>query len=93
MISAAGTTPPNRPQPGPQQEYVHRAAWKAGVMGSLNVLFAVIAVRLILLVAVLGAIGLTYLAVQQPEPMRLGALAIYVAFVVVPASWLASVGR
>ena len=54
MISSGSTTttatPPNIPA-----EYMHRAAWKAGVMGSLNVLAIVLGVRLTLLVAVGGA--------------------------------------
>jgi hypothetical protein len=72
-----------------QQEFQHRAAWKAGVMGAFNVLAVVLAVRLILLVAVGGAIGLAWLALQQPDPYRLGALAIYCAVVVLPTIYLA----
>jgi hypothetical protein len=77
----------------PPAEYVHRAVWKAGVMGSLSVLFAVLSVRLILLVAVSGAIWLTYLAVQSPDLPRLGALGIYCAAICVPLVWLSSAGR
>lgn len=71
-------------------EYVHRGAWKAGVLGSINVLAIVLAVRLGLLVAIVGAICLTYIAIQAPDPLRLGALAIYCAFVLLPTTWLAS---
>lgn len=70
-------------------EYMHRAAWKAGVMGSLNVLAIVLGVRLTLLVAVGGAISLTWFALQTPDPYRLGALAVYAAVVVLPLVWLA----
>lgn len=69
---------------------MHRAAWKAAVMGALNVLVQVLAVRMILLVAVVGGIFLTWLALQAPDPYRLGALAIYCAAVVVPTVWIAS---
>ena len=65
-------------------------AWKAGVLGSINVLAIVLAVRLGLLVAIVGAICLTYIAIQAPDPLRLGALAIYCAFVLLPTTWLAS---
>jgi hypothetical protein len=58
-------------------------------MGAVNVLIAVVAVRIILLVAVLGAIALTYLALQQSDLLRLVALAIYCAAVVVPITALA----
>lgn len=78
--ATTGTTPPSIPQ-----EYVHRAAWKAGVMGSLNVLVTVLAVRFILLVAVAGAIGLSWLALQSPDPMKLWVLSVYCGAVVVPA--------
>ena len=71
-------------------EYIHRGAWKAGVLGSINVLAIVLAVRLGLLVAIVGAICLTYIAIQAPDPLRLGALAIYCAFVLLPTTWLAS---
>jgi hypothetical protein len=69
---------------------VHRAAWKAGVLGSINVLAVVLAVRLGLLIAIVGAIVLTYITIQAPDPFKLGALAIYAAFVILPTTWLAS---
>ena len=72
-----------------QKEYIHRAAWKAGVMGTLNVLSVILAVRLTLLVAVCGAIVLAYLALAASDLYRLGALAIYALVVVVPLVWLA----
>lgn len=59
-------------------------------MGALNVVIAVLAVRLILLVCVCGAIALAYLALMQPDPYRLGALAIYAIAVVLPLVWLSS---
>lgn len=58
-------------------------------MGSVNVLANVLAVRLTLLVSVGGAISLTWLALQQPDPYRLAALAVYAGVVVVPLVWLA----
>jgi hypothetical protein len=83
MMTQATTTPPNL-----QAEYQHRVAWKAAVMGAFNVLVVVLAVRLILLVAVCGAISLAWLALQNPDPLRLGALGIYCAAVVIPTVWL-----
>lgn len=73
-----------------QPEMVHRAAWKASVMGTLNVIVAVLSVRLIVLVAVCGGIGLALQALSVPDPYRLGALGIYAVFVVCPCIWLAS---
>jgi hypothetical protein len=71
-----------------QQEYIHRTSWKAGMMGALNVATAILAVRLILLASVLGAIGLTYLVLREPDPYRLAALGVYAGVVVVPLIWL-----
>lgn len=72
-----------------QAEFVHRSAWKAGVLGALNALCLLIAVRMILLVGVSGAIVLAYLALLNPDPYRLGVLAIYACVVVVPLVVLA----
>jgi hypothetical protein len=71
-------------------EFQHRAAWKAAVLGSLNVLFVILAVRAILLVAVIGAIYLTIIATTTPDPWRMGAVAVYAVIVVVPLTWLAA---
>jgi hypothetical protein len=71
-------------------EYVHRAQWKATVLGTLNVLFVILAVRAILLVAVVGAIYLTIIATTTPDPWRLAAVAAYAVIVVMPLTWLAS---
>lgn len=95
MIGATNTTATTAtstttPQNNLAQEYVHRSAWKAGLLGSLNLVIAVLAVRLILLVSVCGAIALAYLALAQPDPYRLGALAIYTVAVVLPLVWLSS---
>ncbi|HEY2530288.1 MAG TPA: hypothetical protein VGJ20_20520 [Xanthobacteraceae bacterium] len=82
--TATTATPPSFPP-----DYLHRAAWKAGVLGALNVATVILAVRLTLLVSVGGAISLTWLALRDPDPYRLGALAVYAVLVVVPLVWLA----
>ena len=73
-----------------QTEFVTRSAWKQGVLGALNALFVILAVRAILLVAVVGAIILASAVMASPDPWRLGALAIYAAVVVVPTVWLSA---
>ena len=94
MIASATTTAATPPKPNPQQaEYVHRAAWKAGVLGAINVLVAVVAVRLVLLVAVVGALYLARLALDVAAPVQTPALimlGVYCATVVLPLVWLAS---
>lgn len=73
-----------------QPELLHRSAWKAGVLGTLNALTVVLAVRLILLVAVCGASVLAWAALAQPDPYRLGTLGVYGVVVVLPLIWLLS---
>lgn len=65
-------------------------AYRAAVLASVNVLFAVLSVRFVLLLAVMGAIYLAALTVLAPDPWRLGALAIYAILVVAPTVWLAA---
>lgn len=84
--TASATNPVSRET----AELQNRAAWKAGVLGALNVLVLVIAVRFILLIAVVGAIWLTVAAIAVPDPLKLAALGIYALVVVVPTVWLAS---
>ena len=83
------TTSPTTPQPNLPHEALTRLAWKQAVLGALNVAIQIVAVRLAVLVAVAGGIALTWLALQEADPMRLGALALYGALVVIPVIWLA----
>jgi hypothetical protein len=83
------TTPPKAP-PNLQNEFMTRSAWRSGVLGAINVLVAVVAVRFALLVSIVGAIVLTYITIEAPDPWRLAALGVYTALVVLPATWLAS---
>jgi len=70
------------------QELIARAAWRQGVIASINVAATILAVRLILLLAVLGAFGLAWVATQNAQPMQLGAVALYLAGVILPLVWL-----
>ena len=79
--------------PSREGEYQHRSAWKAGVLGSFNLLAIVLAVRLVLLVAVIGALWLAKLALDVPAPLQIPALVmlgVYCATVVIPMVWLSS---
>lgn len=60
------------------------------MLGALNALFVVLAVRAILLIAVVGAIYLTVIAATTPDPWRLATVAAYAVIVVVPLTWLAA---
>ena len=73
-----------------RQEMVTRAAWRAGVLGAVNVLAIVLSVRLTALVAVAGGIALTAIALQSPDPYRIGAVTTYGLLVCLPTLWLAS---
>jgi hypothetical protein len=83
----AATTPPSAPV---SHETVTRAAWRSGVLGALNALFIILAVRAILLVSVIGAFYLTVIAIDRPDPWRMAALAIYCVVTVIPVVWLSS---
>jgi hypothetical protein len=63
-----------------------------GVMGAINVLALVLSARLIVLVAVAGAIGLSVVVLEHPDPYSLIALGVYHAGCLVPAIWLSSRG-
>lgn len=62
--------------------------WKAGVLGALNFAAQVLAARLIVLVAVLGAIALAWLCLPGLDLTRVGLLAVYCAGVLLPVVWL-----
>lgn len=70
-----------------------RAQWKATVLATLNVLFVILAVRAVLLVAVIGALVLARAALEAPAAVQQPALvmlAVYCITVVVPMVWLSS---
>ena len=50
----------------------------------------ILAVRLVVLVAVLGAILLAWEALADPQIVRVSALAVYGLLVVLPVVWLAT---
>ena len=60
------------------------------MLGALNLAASILAAGMIVLVAVAGGIWLTKVALEQPDPMRLGALGIYSLLVVVPTVVLAA---
>jgi hypothetical protein len=88
MMNQATTTTANM-----QAEYVARAAWKHGVLASINVLVLILSARLIMLISVMGGIALTWLVLQRADTFQLIALAVYCVGVVFPALWLAVSGR
>jgi len=63
------------------------------MMGGFNALALVLAVRLIVLIAIFGAIGLGWLAMERPDPYRIAVLGAYLLGTVVPLIWLAARGR
>jgi hypothetical protein len=90
LIGQTNATTKTATSSTPNTEFQHRAQWKTAVLASLNVLFVILAVRAILLVAVIGAIYLTIIATTTPDPWRMGAVAVYAVIVVVPLTWLAA---
>jgi hypothetical protein len=72
---------------------MHRSAWKAGVMGALNAIAVILAIRVILLVSVIGALILAFTVLKAPDPVAwpsLVMLVVYCLFVVCPVVWLSS---
>lgn len=67
-----------------------RRAWRASVIGSLNVAAMVLAARFILLLATGGAFALAWVATQTAQPMQLAAVGIYLVGVMLPLTWLSS---
>ena len=59
-------------------------AFRQGLLASIRVISQVLAIRAVLLVSVLGAIFLAYLALAKDDVFRLGVLAVYCAVVVAP---------
>ena len=93
MTPATTSTEMEEAVPHPEstnQELVNRAAWRAGVIGAVNVVAKVLSARFVVLVAVLGGIGLTWTALEAPDPYRLAVLGVYALGVAVPTVWLAS---
>lgn len=88
IASATKTTPRDVYTTEFKQEYQHRAAWKAGMLGAFNALAVVFAARMLVLVSIGGAIALTWYCLGNPDLYRLIALGIYCAGTI-GLSWLA----
>lgn len=76
-----------------ERELGTRLSWKAGVIGSINVVAAILAVRLILLVAIVGAIILTWFGIATHDVLRIAAVGVYTTTVVCPLIWLSAQRR
>jgi hypothetical protein len=61
-------------------------------LASLTLATRILAARAILLFAVIGAIGLAFVAITQGDLLRLAALGTYLVGGVLPLVWLASRG-
>lgn len=88
QIAATQTAIPRTTPPELTHELLSRRAWRQGVIGGLNVAAMVLGARLILLLATMGAFALTWLAIQSAQPLQLGAVALYLAGVILPLVWL-----
>jgi hypothetical protein len=78
------------PQPDIDAFKRNALQWRQGLIASLNVAAAILAVRLILLLAVMGAIALAWVALQAHDLLRLAVLAVYTVTCVGPLIWLSS---
>jgi hypothetical protein len=82
-------TIPSPARPTPSQDQIKAAAWRAAFIGTMNAMALVLTARLIVLMAVIGAGILTYIALQNADQYKLIALAIYCGGVVGSTVWLA----
>lgn len=62
-------------------------------MGALNVAALILSVRLILLVATVGAILLTWQTLADPQLYRVIAISAYMALIELPVVWLSATQR
>jgi hypothetical protein len=76
----------------PRQISYANLAWKQGVLGALNVAALILSVRLILLVAVVGAFLLTWQTLADPQTYKVIATSAFMALTVLPAVWLSGRG-
>jgi hypothetical protein len=86
-------TPTPRMMPSNIDPMAAFRSYRTGMLAGINVLTAVLAVRMIVLVAVVGGIGLTFQALSAPDPLKVIALAVYGSLVVLPSIYLAVTGR
>ena len=73
----------------PPHEVTPDRAWRAGVMGAIGVLVAVVSARLLVAISIIGAAFLTWVVLQNPDQYKLIALGIYM-LAPVSTVWLAS---
>lgn len=68
-------------------------ARQAAISGVLQAMALVLAVRLMLLLVLAGAMALAIMAMNDPQPLKLGALGLYAVLVVLPVVWLERTSR
>jgi len=74
---------------GIQFELQDRKVWRAGVLKQFDIACKVLAARFIVMIALLGGIGLTFVTLHNPNQMQLYAMGIY-GLMVGACVWLAS---
>lgn len=79
-------------EPLEREEAEHRKATPADILKVMNQMAAVLTVRLMLAVAVLGALGLAGFTLFSPDAYKLGVLTIYNLMVVWPLAALSRRG-
>lgn len=65
------------PPSGPSLAELQQQAWRAGAIGAVNVISKVLAGQMLVLIAIAGAIFLTWQVLGNPDTNRLIALAVY----------------
>ena len=81
--------PPPAPPPAPKVVTKHVLPEKQ-ILQAMNGLGALLAARLMLLLAVIGAFALAWVAIQAPTDRAIWILAVYSAMIVAPLVWLST---
>lgn len=77
--------PPTSPQPETASTTQPSASDISAIMRTIAM---ILAVRLLLLLTLLGAVALALMAMTNPNPMTMAVLAIYCVLAVLPMVWL-----
>lgn len=94
VVSERPMAPPQPPAPvaapAPPGPAPNDRAWRAALIASMQAIVLVVAARAVLFLAAVGAFVLAWVALRDPQPLRLGAAGMFDLLVFLPAVWLAA---
>lgn len=90
LEASAREPDPAMARPAPERVVVKRAMPDKEILAAMSGLGAVLAVRLMLALAVVGAFALAYLAMSKPTVIAICVLGAYAAATVLPLTYLST---